>query len=240
MNGSMLAKLDRKRSRASLLVVGVDGCQGGWVAVALAGGAFHSAFFHAGVSGILERYPAARTVGVDIPIGLERGRFRGVDAVARKRLGGRASTLFETPPKEVVEEADFAAANRLCRTLTGKGCSRQSHGLRERILEVRPIARRDRRVAEVHPELSFLAMAGGRSLPRKKTWAGAAERRRLLEEEGIELPADIGSPGLHVPVDDVLDAAAAAWTAHRVATGRAERVAPERRARGGREIAIWI
>jgi len=41
-------------------------------------------------------------------------------------------------------------------------------------------------------------------------------------------------------VDDVLDAAAAAWTAHRFALGRAEAVQPAVRDRNGREITIWF
>ncbi|WP_045875287.1 DUF429 domain-containing protein [Pseudofrankia sp. DC12] len=53
----------------------------------------------------------------------------------------------------------------------------------------------------------------------KTTWAGAARRRALLRAAGIVLPDDLG-PANVVPPVDVLDAAAVAWTAHRVATGQ--------------------
>jgi predicted RNase H-like nuclease len=54
----------------------------------------------------------------------------------------------------------------------------------------------------------------------KTTWAGAARRRALLWSAGIVLPDDLG-PASVVPPVDVLDAAAVAWTAHRIVTGQA-------------------
>jgi predicted RNase H-like nuclease len=220
-------------------VVGVDGFSDGWVAVALRDGSFESAFAARDVSEVLARYQFAKVVGVDIPIGLERGRFRRVDAAAKKLLGRRSSTLFETPPLEVLAHEDFRTALGRCRKLTGRGFSKQSHALRPRILEVAKLAEADHRLVEVHPELSFRAMAGGRALPPKKSWNGAAERRALLEKAGIRLPRDLGPPGQSAAVDDVLDAAAAAWTARRYALHRAECVQPVARTRSGRDITIW-
>lgn len=52
----------------------------------------------------------------------------------------------------------------------------------------------------------------------KTTWAGAARRRALLWSAGIVLPDDLG-PASVVPPVDVLDAAAVAWSAHRIVTG---------------------
>lgn len=220
-------------------VIGVDGCHGGWVAVALRDGTFESAVAAGHISEILSRHDGAKAVGIDIPIGAERGRFRRVDAAARKLLGPRSSTLFQTPPLEVLACSDFPSALALCRELTGKGFSKQSHGLRERMLEVDAIAKRDRRIIEVHPELSFRAMAGGRPLEKKKSWNGACERRSLLEEAGIRLPADLGGAGEAAGADDVLDAAAAAWTANRFALGMAESLQPVVRDLKGRDITIW-
>ena len=220
-------------------VIGVDGCHGGWVAVALRDGTFESAVAAVHISEILSRHDGAEAVGIDIPIGAERGRFRRVDAAARELLRPRSSTLFQTPPLEVLACSDFPSALALCRELTGKGFSKQSHGLRERMLEVDAIAKRDRRIIEVHPELSFRAMAGGRPLEKKKSWNGACERKSLLEEAGIRLPADLGRAGEAAGVDDVLDAAAAAWTANRFALGMAESLQPVVRDVNGRDITIW-
>lgn len=220
-------------------VIGVDGCPGGWVAVALRGGSFESALAADHISEILSHYRAAKAVGVDIPIGAERGRFRQVDAAAKKLLGPRSSTLFEVPPVEVLACSDFPSALALCRELTGRGFSKQSHGLRTRMLEVGAIAKSDRRIIEVHPEVSFRAMAGGRPLAKKKSWNGVCDRRSLLEERGIRLPAELGATGEKAGVDDVLDAGAAAWTAHRFALGKAESFRPVVRDLDGRRITIW-
>jgi predicted RNase H-like nuclease len=220
-------------------VIGVDGCRGGWVAVALRDGSFESALAAERISEILSRYQEAKAVGVDIPIGAERGRFRQVDAAAKTLLGSRRSTLFQIPPLEVLACSDFPSALALCRKLTGKGFSKQSHGLRERMLEVDAIAKRDRRIIEVHPELSFRAMAAGRPLATKKSWNGACVRKSLLEEAGIRLPADLGVTGEMAGADDVLDAAAAAWTANRFALGMAESLQPLVRDLDGRDITIW-
>jgi len=73
----------------------------------------------------------------------------------------------------------------------------------------------------------------------KKSWNGQMERRRLLADAGIVLPDGLTGRAGEVPVDDVLDAAAMAWTARRVADGVAIPLPspPERIA--GRDVAIW-
>ena len=48
-------------------------------------------------------------------------------------------------------------------------------------------------------------------------------RRTLLARHGIQLPDHLGDAGEAGP-DDVLDAAAAAWSAQRIATGHASRL----------------
>ena len=64
-------------------------------------------------------------------------------------------------------------------------------------------------------------MARSPLLTRKKTWAGAEQRRRLLDGAGIRLGRELGLAGEMAGVDDILDAAAAAWTAQRYAKGQA-------------------
>src|SRR5687767_460784 len=50
----------------------------------------------------------------------------------------------------------------------------------------------------------------------KHTYRGAIVRRQLLESVGCQLPLDLAE-GNSAPTDDVLDAAAAAWSAARIA-----------------------
>ena len=78
------------------------------------------------------------------------------------------------------------------------------------------MAARDNRVYEVHPEVSFVALAGQHLEVSKKQWNGHNARRALLAAHGILIPDDLGNTGT-VGADDVLDAAAAAWSAHRIA-----------------------
>jgi predicted RNase H-like nuclease len=64
-------------------------------------------------------------------------------------------------------------------------------------------------------------------------------RRRLLASNGIELPDDLQDAGA-AGVDDVLDAAAAAWSAARIAGGTARSFPPEPESGSdGHRAAIW-
>src|SRR5262249_9343952 len=125
---------------------------------------------------------------------------------------------------------------RLCRELTGQGLSIQAWGLRAKLLEAGRYRDTGRhRLCEVHPELAFSAMAGAPLAHSKHTAAGRDLRRELLSPAGIALPA----PVRWARVTDVMDAAAVAWSAWRIACGRAI-VVPARPQRDGqgREIAI--
>jgi predicted RNase H-like nuclease len=95
-----------------------------------------------------------------------------------------------------------------------------------------------RRVREVHPEVSFRAMNDGAALSyRKKSYGGVFERLELLRRNGIEL-GDVGMAAC-VPIDDVLDAAAAAWSGHRIASGIARCLPDPPEMLDGRPVGIW-
>jgi len=229
---------------AAAEVAGVDACKGGWVAVVLAGEppAFVRAHLRQRFGELLADLGGAAVVAVDIPIGLLEDRWRAADTEARTRLGPARSSLFMTPPRPALQAATHAEATRVCAAITGKGCSVQAWGLRRRIFEVEALAAGPggERLYEVHPELCFLAMHGDVHLgAAKKTWAGQDARRALLAADGIVLPADLGAAGRAAP-DDVLDAAAAAWSAARIAAGLAEAL-PDKPEYddNGRRIAIW-
>lgn len=74
---------------------------------------------------------------------------------------------------------------------------------------------------ESHPEASFAQLAGAPLHSAKSTWAGIARRRQLLADAGIVLPENLGPAGEKAAIDDVLDAAVAAWTALRVTRDQA-------------------
>ncbi|GAA0803342.1 DUF429 domain-containing protein [Spirilliplanes yamanashiensis] len=220
-------------------VIGVDAYPLGWVAVELRDGAFLRAMLASSLYEVVTASSGATVIGVDIPLGMLPDRWRAADTLAADTLGPRRSSVFRVPPRPVWEQTDFARANRLCREITGQGLSRQSWALRPKLLEANTIwERHPGLLFEAHPEVSFRAMAGAPLAYPKKSWAGHVKRRGLLARQGIVVPDEIGPAG-QAPPDDVLDAAAVAWTAHRVATkAAASHPDPPEQAAAG-PVAIW-
>ena len=204
-----------------MLVGGADACPGGWVFVALQDGEVAEALVVPALVEALDRWPDLAAAGVDIPVGLPEGGRRRADVEARRFVGARRSSVWFTPGRTVLE-SPWAA---------GLGVSRQAHGMRSRIFEVEALAGRP--LYEVHPEVTFRFLAGTGDLPAKRTWDGVRRRLRLLEAAGIHLPDAVG-PG--AAPDDLLDAAAIAWSAGRIARGEAATL-PAAPGRG--EPVIW-
>jgi predicted RNase H-like nuclease len=194
-----------------VLTIGVDAARGGWIAVALVDGRFSDAVLERRFPSVIERFPEAKVFGVDIPIGLpETGLRRRADVEVRAVVGARRSSVFFTPSRAALEAPTYSEAR-----LVAPSTSAQGWALRTAILDVDRSA--DERVREVHPEASFAVLAGAPLASAKRTWNGQHERLALLHAAGIVIPAQLDA-GL-VPVDDVLDAAVAAWTATRIARG---------------------
>jgi predicted RNase H-like nuclease len=210
-------------------VVGLDACRAKWLGVALEDGRFAEAR-HGSAADLVDAWPDAEVIGVDIPIGLPSASpERNADRAARRFVGERRSSVFATFPAVVLEAATYLGAKEICGERGWPRPSIQSYGMRHRIFEIGRLAIRDARIVEVHPEVSFRELVG-RTLPPKRTAAGASERRRALAASGVVLP------DLPYPVDDVLDAAVVAWTAARYAAGAALPLPAEHRDRIG---AIW-
>jgi len=204
------------------LVAGVDGCKRGWVAVVLIDGRFREARLLEGVDSSFAELTDMQRIAIDVPIGYGP---READALARAVVGG--SSVFSIPEQE---RFDMPFAE-------GGGISAQAHALGDRIRHVTALAATDRRFREVHPEVCFTAMNDMRRLKfRKKSAGGAFERLGLLRRHGINIDPGTLGPAAAIPLDDVLDAAACAWTA-----SRKDAVSlpspPERR--DGLAVAIW-
>jgi predicted RNase H-like nuclease len=224
-------------------VLGVDACRAGWVGITLSDTSV-GAYVHAEISGLVGLAAAAgplAVVGIDIPIGLADAGLRQADLLARRAAGPRWASVFITPVRAAVEAADYQQACELNRRLAGCGISRQAFNLREKIMQVDNwLPRAPSPVVEVHPELCFAELAGAPLTDGKSTWGGAARRRQLLAAAGIVLAGDLGLTGKQAGVDDVLDAAAVAWTARRVADGNARRLPAEtERFSDQVDCAIW-
>ena len=221
-------------------VLGVDVWVKGWISVELHDGRFAAARVGSELLALIAAAGTVSWIGVDIPLGLLDAGLRQADAAAAGLLGPRRSSVFPTPPRSVVVEESYPAAAARHVELTGKGLSRQSFNLRTRLLEANELYDRDvYPLREVHPELSFATMGKGPAARSKKTWDGQRDRLERLRSVGVELPDRLGAAGA-VPTDDVLDAAAAAWSAHRIGCGTAASVPdpPELNERG-QQLAIW-
>ncbi len=218
-----------------MAVLGVDGCRAGWVGVLWE--QTTTVLVAPTIDALVARAGELEAIAIDIPIGLPADQPRTVERLARARLPGRASTVFNAPAASVLDAADYHAANAANREALGLGLSKQTWYLVPKIREVRDwLASGDRSpVVEAHPEVCFAAMNGSVLVEGKTTAAGEAHRRRLLADHGLDVVTNVARG---FAVDDVLDAAATAWTARRFADGLAERLPPEPRDHVA--PAIWV
>lgn len=221
-------------------VLGVDACKKGWIGITgdLRG------YFGSTIGDLVaavSKDGAPAVTAIDIPIGLPMTGPRQADALARKLVGRRASSVFSTPIRAALVATTHADASAISFAATGKGLSQQAFALGKKILEVDEWAHTTtHRVIEVHPEVSFAVMKGSPVRHPKSTWAGWAERTELLDKAGLVVPNDLGIAGEMAGIDDVLDAVAAAWTAQRFLNHDAVSYPPIAETFGdGHESAIW-
>ena len=204
---------------------GVDGCTAGWFYFALT----RSEEPQWGIVGTVDELVSVSSdsdcIFVDIPIGLPDGpEGRRCDRKARKRLGRpRASSVFPAPVRAALAAATYEDANRISRQTSGKGLTQQTFAILPKIREVDSLLRKSEKarhiVREVHPEICFWALAGGRPMrDKKKRRAGIDERLAVLErvcpsvaEVFRQIRGEFRSRVLGD--DDILDAMAAAITA---------------------------
>ena len=232
------------------VVVGADVSGRGWVFVRLVDGVFQSADFYRQFATGLAASGDAAVIAVDIPIGYPAppALERAADNAAHEMVGPRGNSVFPALHPDVLWAPDVATAHDRWFDLTGHRVRPPSLSLRFKTREVEVAVAEDDPVYEVHPEVSFRALAGlslrlGGPLASKKKWNGHVHRRALLQEVGIVIPNHLGN-AVAAGVDDVLDAAVAAWSANRIAARVAASLPdpPEPIFNGranGRQVAIW-
>jgi len=204
-------------------VLGVDACKAGWVGVVLAPGRPVMGVLGATIGALIEAAGAVTgpldVIGIDMPIHPPEKGSRPADVAARAHLGRKASSIFLTPARPVLEAASYADACAVARALDGRAISRQAWALRGKIREVGAwLPAAPCPIYEVHPEVSFSVLIGTPIVASKRTAVGLGARRRALEGAGIVVPADLADAS-GVAADDVLDAAVVAWSARRIAAG---------------------
>lgn len=222
-------------------VLGIDGCRTGWLGIVVDDGRCE-AVSAPRVAQLISDAGLVEGIGIDIPIGLLERGLRTADAAARARIGRLGRSVFSTPARPALRAEPFAAAVAESVRVTGSGISQQAYALRAKIFDVEEwLPTSGSPVWEVHPEVSF-AIANGAALSHSKhTWAGIEERRVILAREGLILEGPLLPGGAKAGVDDVLDAAIAAWSASRLVAGTGESFPahPDQFSPDGRPIAIW-
>jgi predicted RNase H-like nuclease len=214
-------------------VMGVDGYPDGWVAFKVEVETLNTTVETVDLSSLLKaRRDGIAVVAIDIPIGLFDGP-RACDSAARKLLGHkRGSSVFSAPCRSSLLAENYRAANAENARVTGKGLSYQAWCIGPKIKQVDDVvgAHCQKWVFEVHPEVCFWALADKRAMfNRKKKAEGMEERLELLRPVFQKMDSYLQHRRTHVGKDDLLDAAAAAWTALRLHNGEAMMDDPTRR-----------
>ena len=117
---------------------------------------------------LLGAYQAAERVFIDVPIGLpwRDVQTRPCDRLARVKLGSRGCTVFSPPCREALSASGVATARQMNLETLGRSLSEQAWRISPKIAEVDEFLRANRlcgvRVREIHPEVCFWALAGGR------------------------------------------------------------------------------
>lgn len=210
---------------------GVDGCKAGWIMIRrdLASGAVVSDVFTSARQ-LLDPALACKVVAIDIPIGLSDSGSRRCDQAARKMLGAvRASSVFPAPIRPALDATTRAEADSISRAIQGKGVGAQAFAIYARVRDVDQAVRNTpgarEFVYEIHPEICFWAMNGGKAIVESKRKAPGYELRRALIEGhfGSKAVSQVreAHPQTLVADDDMLDAFAALWTAERINSGTA-------------------
>ena len=202
-----------------MYVAGVDGCRAGWVWFRVDMPSLVTSVEVADLPQRLRDRPEGLVaLGIDIPIGLLEGT-RACDTAARKLLGQpRGSSVFPSPCRAAVRAGSYRDACEANELYTGRKISQQAWGIAPKIKQVDDAITTSIQewAFEVHPEVCFWAMNRGRPMRHgKKCRDGRQERLALLRRVFPQVGAHLEQRPAGVGVDDLLDAAAAAWTAIR-------------------------
>jgi len=235
-------------------LAGIDGCAGGWLVafVRPVDGEVRITMLPR-LADLLTERPAI--IAIDIPIGLpERAGAGGREAenMVRPLLGARQSSVFSVPSRRALQAPDYPETCRIALASSDppRKVSRQLYMIAPKIREVDALLRAEKSLAEtvfeVHPELAFWRLNGGRPLaePKKvkgKCYApGLVLRRRLLVAAGLTQAVVAGVPPKGAGPDDLLDALACATIARRIHDGTARPFpSPPPRDAFGLPMAMW-
>jgi predicted RNase H-like nuclease len=204
--------------------IGVDGCKKGWFYVSLDDSNNYEIDVIQDIQSLVDKFNNECLILVDIPIGLRHNGIneRLCDMEARKVLGNRKTSVFPVPCRNAVYESTYSEASRINYQLTGKYISKQSWFISSRIRQVDNLLTTTvnrKFVREVHPEICFWGLNGGKSMNHyKRSPEGFDERLSVIRKVYDECnePVDDALQKYKrsdLNKDDILDALVASVTA---------------------------
>lgn len=222
-------------------IAGIDRWRGGWIIAEIESDqlVFWAA---AHIAEACERLAEHAVVAIDMPIALAVTGTRSAESQVRSVLGSSARSVFTSPTRRAVEAETQNQATEWNRSNEGPGISAQSFGLFASIRELRGALHGpgSNHWWETHPETAFALMNDGDPLGSKRSALGVAQRLVHLRPHFPTLEDSMLSAPPKVPVDDVLDAAAALWSARRISSGEATVYGPAGRDDEGFAMGIRI
>jgi predicted RNase H-like nuclease len=241
---------------AEIWLAGVDGCPAGWIAAFVQpDGAEARVRIAPRFSDVLAAPEAPAVIAVDMPVGLPERTGpggRAAENAVRPLLGARQSSVFSVPSRAAIYAGDYAeaCASAVRTSDPPRKVSKQLFNIAPRIREIDGLLRQfpaaAGRVFEVHPEVAFWMLNGGRALDEPKKVKsrpyepGLELRRSLLMRGGISEPVVRQAPPKGAGPDDLLDALACAAVARRLHRGAARPYPdPPPRDAYGIAMAIW-
>ena len=199
-------------------VLGVDGCRDGWVIVETKNQQTWKLEVFSTVQKLWDHYSNALLILIDIPIGMrDKGSLpRLCDMIARKYLTRkRSSSIFPSPCRLALNASNYNQANEINRSQTGKGLSKQTWNITDKIKDVDKLLRKNKKAQntfiESHPEACFAALNENPLQYYKKTDEGIKERLLILKKYYKDIKSHVSKViGLYnnreIEVDDILDA----------------------------------
>jgi predicted RNase H-like nuclease len=220
------------------LIGGLSSCRAGWVLVTNSAKSEGKSLVEVipDVADVIAQLDDGwlAAAGIDIPIGLPATGARPCDLEARKLIGPRRSSVFPAPFRSLLSATSFEEAKELSLEAEGKGVSVQTFSLLPKIKEVDRLMtpERQRKLVEVHPEVSFTVLAGQPMSFNKSKSEGRAERLAVLQPVFSDLDSHATRKIPGTQLEDVLNAFVANWSARRWYTGSHKQLGGEMDGRG--------
>lgn len=196
--------------------MGIDGCGYGYLGMMIDHDNNLKVFLSKTIKEVFNNIDYNGTIFIDMPIGFECDKgVRTCDQLARKFLGfPRSASIFNTPVRRALEAKDYHEANEINKKISGKGLSKQSYYLFDKMRDLDTFLQSHpkfmNKIHESHPEMLFKTLKQVNLNYSKKTEAGFLERLDIISKYILDSKAiimtiynTIGTYG--VKKDDVLD-----------------------------------